>query len=168
MVSVTRNSLSISSLFGLVKFSATLGLKLVDLSHKLLLFKSDTFLFNFQVLKALPVVPGCLIELLFSSLQLCSLKLKLLIDLEQSAEITIQALDLKDGLTMMLCQFCVHLFEFLYSHSLIPVPLLQSSYLGSQMLLASLEGALKSFGLSLVLHVLISELHKLTPKGVKL
>ena len=36
------------------------------------------------------------------------------------------------------------------------------------MLLASLEGALESLGLSLVLHVLISELNKLTPKGVEL
>lgn len=36
------------------------------------------------------------------------------------------------------------------------------------MLLASLKGSLESFGLSLVLHVLISELYKLTPKGVEL
>lgn len=80
VVSVAGDSLGISSLFGLVKFSAALGLKLVDLSNKLLLFESDTFLFNFQVFKALSVVPSCLSKLLLSSLQLCGLKLKLLID----------------------------------------------------------------------------------------
>lgn len=80
MASVAGNSLGISSLFGLVKLSAALGLKLVDLPHKLLLFEGDTFLLNFQVLKALSVVPGCLSKLLLSSMQLCGLKLKLLID----------------------------------------------------------------------------------------
>ena len=80
MLSIARNSLGISSIFSLVKFSSALGLKLVDLSHKLLLFKSDTFLFDFQVFKALSVVPGCLSKLLLSSLQFSCLKLKLLID----------------------------------------------------------------------------------------
>ena len=80
VVSVAGDSLGISSLFGLVKFSAALSLKLVDLPHKLLLFEGDTLLFNFQVLKALSVVSGCLSKLLLSSLHLCGLKLKLLVD----------------------------------------------------------------------------------------
>ena len=67
---------------------------MVDLTHELLLFKSEAFLFYLKVLKTLSIIPGGLIELLFSSLEVRGLELELLIHREQGAEVAVQTLDL--------------------------------------------------------------------------
>ena len=97
---------------------------MVDLTHELLLLKSEAFLFNLKVLETLSIIPGGLIELLFSSLEVGGLELELLIHREQGAEVAVQTLDLKDRFTVLLSDLRVDLFEFLYPHGLIPVPFL--------------------------------------------
>jgi len=76
------------------------------------------------VLQTLSVVTcGIVISLLFT-LQVRCLELEVLVDREERAEVAVQALDLQQGLTMLLSDLRVDMFEFLYPHPLVPVSFL--------------------------------------------
>jgi hypothetical protein len=54
----------------------------VHLPHKLLLLEGEALLFDLEVLETLSVVPGCVGEVLLSSLQFGGLELELFVDRE--------------------------------------------------------------------------------------
>ena len=79
----------------------------MDLAEELLLFEGYALLLKLERLEALLVITERILQVLFFQVKVRGLDVEGFVDLEKLSKVTVQALDLENGLTVSLTQIII-------------------------------------------------------------
>lgn len=79
----------------------------MDLAEELLLFEGYALLLKLERLEALLVITERILQVLFFQVEVRGLDVEGFVDLEKLSKVTVQALDLENGLTVSVIQIVI-------------------------------------------------------------